>query len=44
MLRGRNIGKPLRKRRSGVGVDLSDGAEKVRARFVDEQLSSHGGD
>jgi hypothetical protein len=38
---GRNIGKPLRKRWSGVGVDLSDDAEKVGARFVDEQLSSH---
>ena len=37
----RNIGKPLRKRRSGVGVDLSDDAEKIRVQFVDEQLSSH---
>ena len=39
-----NIGKPLRKRRSGVGVDLSDDAEKVRARFVDDSSAAMSGD
>ncbi len=37
----RNLGKPLRKRRRGMGIDLPADAQKVGARFVDEQLSSH---